>query len=403
MRLTELFTQVGYHAHLHQLKFHESDARFKLLIAGARFGKSLASARDVLVDALGGKSRGWLVAPTYGLTRPEFRYIRDDILTTMRGSVDQISHPPALHASWGAEVTCMSARLPETLLGEEIDWLILCEASHLDREAFDRFLRARLVSRNGRLLVPTTPRGHNWIHDLYQHAEDLDDWHVQHGATWDNPLVSADEVESARRSLPPEVFAEQFAGEFVTPYGRVYGEFDHALHVGEFTPPPGTQIFRGIDFGYRSPFACLWGCLDEHGTLHILREYYCPEKAIGIHADEIKQRDARYQAAGCRIGPAFVDPSGAEQRHILRGKGLQVLSARNDVKGGIEVVRQRLVVQDGVPGLRINPGCVNLLREIDAYVWESRFGGEDHALDALRYLCVSLQQRVGWKDKGFVW
>ena len=35
-----------YRPHAGQQAFHDSDARFKVLIAGARFGKSLAAARD---------------------------------------------------------------------------------------------------------------------------------------------------------------------------------------------------------------------------------------------------------------------------------------------------------------------------------------------------------------------
>lgn len=406
MRQNELFADIAYEPHVQQLAFHDNDARFKLLIAGARFGKSLASAKDILVDKLAGPSRGWLVGPTYALTRAEFRYIRDDVLRAMSGTVTQTDHPPALHSSWGAEVACMSAHMPESLLGEEIDWLILCEAAHIDRETFERFLRARLVSRNGRLLVPTTPRGHNWIYELYEHTADLQDWSVQQGATWENPHVSEAEIESARASLPTNVFAEQFAGEFVTPHGRVYEEFRHDIHVGEFSPGAGVQVFKSIDFGYRNPFACLWGCLDEDGRLCILREYYRSGAAMPLHVDAIRAVDDKFRALGCRIGPAFVDPSGAEQREMLRREGVHAVPAENHVEGGIEVVRERLVLRGGGAGLLIAPDCENLLREIDDYKWQEGrrpARGEDHALDALRYLCVSLSRRVDWKNSGFVW
>ena len=53
MRLDEFFHVVRYFPHAAQLKFHASDARFKVLIAGARFGKSMASARETLVLAPG--------------------------------------------------------------------------------------------------------------------------------------------------------------------------------------------------------------------------------------------------------------------------------------------------------------------------------------------------------------
>ena len=406
MRLHELFTAIRYAPHVRQLEFHDNDVRFKLLIAGARFGKSLASARDVLIDLLSGPTRGWLVGPTYALARPEFRYIRDDILSRMHGTVSSSNNPPTLHSSWGGEVICMSAHMPETLLGEEVDWMVLCEAAHISREAFERFLRARLVSRNGRLLVPTTPRGHNWIHELYEHAGDIDGWLTLQAPTWENPHVDPAEVKAARLSLTAETFAEQFAGEFVTPHGRVYAEFDHTRHVGDFTPGPGALIVKGIDFGYTNPFACLWGCVDEHGVLHILREYYRGKAAMTTHTQAIRAVDDRFRALGCRIGPAYVDPSGAEQRALLQQEGIQATPARNHVEGGIEVVRQRLVVNEGRAGLQIAPGCMNLLREIDGYIWdEARLPHkqDDHALDALRYLCVSLSRHVDWNVSGFLW
>lgn len=403
-----MFNDIAYEPHVQQLAFHDDDSRFKLLIAGARFGKSLASARDTLSDLLAGNTRGWLVGPTYALTRPEFRYIRDDMLHAS-DITEYSNHPPALTTRWGGEVVCMSARLPEALLGEEIDWLILCEGAHLDREAFDRFLRARLVTRNGRLLVPTTPRGHNWIYELYEGASKLEEWRVQRAATWDNPHVDEEEINAARRSLPQATFAEQFGGEFVTPHGRVYEEFDYELHVAPgLTPPPGAILHKGIDFGYVAPFACLWGYLDADDVLHIVHEYYRPERAMPLHIRSMREIDDRFRAMGCRMGAAYVDPSGAEQRNMLAQEGLHVLPANNHVEGGIEVVRRRLIPNaQGRAGLRIDASCMNLLREIDGYAWQDNARapgkGSDHALDALRYLCVALTRRVGWKPPGVVW
>lgn len=66
----------------------------------------------------------------------------------------------------GGEILGLSAHSPFSLVGEELDWLILCEAAHLDRESWERYLRPRLGTRLGRMIASSTPRGGNWMHEL---------------------------------------------------------------------------------------------------------------------------------------------------------------------------------------------------------------------------------------------
>jgi hypothetical protein len=348
MNLTELFQWLRYEPHPAQARFHQSDARFKILVAGARFGKSLAAARDNLAEVLAGSSRGWLVGPTFGLTQPEFEYMRRD-LAALGVPVQQAGPLPALHLPWGAVVECRSAHMPQTLLGREIDWLILCEAAHIEREAFERFLRARLTTRTGRLTVVTSPRGHNWIHGLYQRGlEHQPGWDSFRHATWENPLISAEEVESARAALPGPTFDEQYGGAFTTASGNVYREFQRALHVGKFGVPAGAIVYKAIDIGYTAPFACLWGVLDHDDRLLILREHYAEQLSIPEHAAAIHAIDDDLAAQGCTIGPAWADPAAAGERRMLADLGVRTLAAEKHVSGGIEVVRGRLLPrQDG--------------------------------------------------------
>ncbi len=418
MQLPPLFRATAYAPHAGQIRFHESDARFKILIAGARFGKSLASTKDVLSELTSGPSRGWMVAPTYALAQPELRYIMQDVQRRMgvpaavidggRGSWSRLRTP------WGAEVLCLSAQRQETLLGEEIDWLILCEAAHLDREAFERFLRARLTTRHGRLVVPTTPRGFNWVHELYQAGQGDDGaWASFRFATWDNPLISREEIDAARDSLPPEVFDEQYGGAFMTPAGAVYREFQPALHVVKgLQPPPGAIIYKAIDFGYTNPFCCLWAALDGDSRLLVLREHYLDSAIVDRHAEIIRDVDDAFVAAGHTMGPAFADPSGRMERQTLARLGIPTMAADNHIAGGVQMVRRLLSVRkDGTPGVYIDAGCRNLLREFEHYMWRESPGAaervprkeHDHALDALRYLCVALQARAGWQKQGAIW
>lgn len=416
MRASELFQLLRYSPHRGQIVFHESDARFKVLIAGARFGKSLAGSRDVLTDLASGPTRGWLVGPSYALAAQEFRYLQQDLRRIAGLACDvrdggRTGHS-LIRTPWGGEILSLSAHSPEGLLGEEVDWMLLCEAAHIKREAFERFLRARLASRQGRLVVPTTPRGRNWIHELYQHGLSEPGWASFHYATWDNPAIAQAEIEAARRQLPPEVFAEQFGGEFTLGAGRVYAAFNPATHVVKgLEAPPGAVVHRAIDYGFRNLTVCLWGTADPDDRTLILREHCGAGMNMDEHAARIRAIDAEFAAKGHTMGVSFADPAGLGYTAQMARCGLVFSNATTGVLAGINLVRQALVANAQGPGLLIDASCKVLIRELTTYHWDDAPEGvesrpvkvDDHAVDALRYLIAGLARRVGWNSGNSLW
>lgn len=405
-----------YHPHAGQQLFHYSEARFKLLIAGARFGKSLASAREALIEMLCGPTRGWLVAPTFSLAQPEFRFLAEGLRSFgCRRAREGGPHGPSLRLPWGAQARTMSALRPESLLGEELDWAIACEASHLEPDAFERYLRPRLATRIGRMVVPTTPHGRNWIYDLYRRVLEpgQSGWQAFRYATWENPGIAPSEIADARHSLPPEVFAEQYGGEFTGRRGRVYPEFSVQRHVvAELAPPAGAVFFKAVDFGYTNPFVCLWAALDSDGRLGVFDEYRLAGATLDVHAGEIRRRDEALARQGFIAGPCWADPSGRQEREELARHGVPAAAANNGLLAGINAVRERLLARkDGTPGLLVSGRCQGLVGEFETYSYDETLAGreplpvkqDDHALDALRYLCLALARRVDWRGVKALW
>jgi hypothetical protein len=81
-------------------------------------------------------------------------------------------------------------------------------------------------------------------------------------------------------------------------------------------------------------------------------------------------------------------------------------AARKDVGLGIQRVAERLVVlPDGYPRLFVSGNCINLVREMGMYVWQQRQDDRpvkeepakvnDHAMDALRYMVMGLDESYG--------
>jgi hypothetical protein len=376
----------------------------------ARFGKSLAAAREVIAWLAIPGTRGWIVAPSYRLGEKEFRYLAADARTLFHDAATVTSGglhgPSSIVVEDGGEAHVLSAVHPEGLLGEELDWLIISEASRIHGDVWPRFLRARLATRLGVAVMPSTPAGFNWMHGAFLRGHDGDapDWASFQYRTEDNPLIPAAEIEEARASLPVHTFAEQYGGEFTQPDGSVFADFDPAIHVidrraldrmvATANRPVGHYV--GIDFGYSAPMAMLRGMLIGD-LLVVVDEFY----ETGKQAHE-EARPFCLRAAPATVLRAYCDPSGKSQIDALRSAPSSVPAekANNHVAWGISLVRARLQPGiDGKPRLLVLSTCVNLIREFTTYGWgPGRSRGEpipakgqsDHAMDALRYLCAGL-------------
>jgi hypothetical protein len=144
----------------------------------------------------------------------------------------------------------------------------------------------------------------------------------------------------------------------------------------------------GIDFGFRNPFAAIWGTLDRDGVLWLTGEHYVRQRPLSYHAQHLP-RDVMW----------YADPSGANERSELRCAGFKVREGINDLRPGIAAVSARL--ENGT--LRVVQGCCpNLLAEAELYRYSDDPGDRqtevpvdehNHALAALRYLVSRLDHR----------
>lgn len=141
----------------------------------------------------------------------------------------------------------------------------------------------------------------------------------------------------------------------------------------------GLLRIGGIDFGFRNPFAAIWGLVDRDGVLWLTGEHYGREQALSEHAARLP-RDVTW----------YADPSGASDNCELRCAGFVVRRGDNERRPGIAAVRARL--ESG--RLRVLAGrCPNLLAEAGLYRYGPQTDGQrseepvdeqNHALAALR-------------------
>src|SRR4029077_3474928 len=138
------------------------------------------------------------------------------------------------------------------------------------------------------------------------------------------------------------------------------------------------------DFGWRNPFAAVWGFV-EAGTLWITDEHYRRRGTLAEHA-EVMPKNVEWIA----------DPAAASDIGQLRRWDYHIRSGKNAIREGIARVTARL--RTGT--LKVHRRCEHLLMESRLYRYptakERAAAGENpvdehnHALAALRYLISRL-------------
>jgi hypothetical protein len=186
-----------------------------------------------------------------------------------------------------------------------------------------------LAVSQGRLVALSTPFGQRgWF---YHEWVGTGPWkRVQ--ITWrDCPRISGAFIEEERRALGDAWVAQEYETLFTSLEGLVYPDFARA--AVDQGPVLSGRAVGGIDFGWRNPFAAVWGVLDRDDVLWLTGERYLSRTPLHEHATALR---ALGQLSW------FADPAGATEIAELRAAGLVVRAADNALRPGIAAVSSRL-------------------------------------------------------------
>jgi phage terminase large subunit-like protein len=193
-----------------------SKARFKVVAAGRRCGKSRLSAVSLLIEALNcpDGSSVMYVAPTMG----QARTIIWDLLHELGRPVIKSSHVNNLEITLvnGRKILVRGADNPDSLRGVSLTYLVLDECAFVKVDVWEKILRAALSDRKGRALFISTPSGRNWFYDIYKlgQSEEDEEWRSWHFTTADNETIDPKEIEAAKRTLSTFAFKQEYMSSF---------------------------------------------------------------------------------------------------------------------------------------------------------------------------------------------
>jgi hypothetical protein len=370
-----------------------SGARYKVVVCGRRWGKSVLGINEALKKTLSKPgSTVWYIAPTYGQAKTiawRFLISRLQLFPKQTQAKFRIQENQ-LQVTFpnGGVLALKGVDNPDSLRGSGLDYVVLDEYAMDNYQRYPvwrEIVRPALADRGGGALFISTPKGFNGFYDLYAYADSgLDkEWQA-----WRMPTSSCDhidkkELEAARRELGEDLFDQEFGAEFKKRSGLVYKEFDREVHLKPaYNPldiPRDWTMDIGIDFGAGHPTAAIFVMFNDlNDTAYVVDEFYQSEGIISENAEILMSTERKWmKKAYIRWG----DCAGKQEIIEYNKCGFIIAptpkgsgdSNTTSVEPGIQEIKSRLRVDpvDKVPKIYIGKNCVNLIKEFENYRWKA--------------------------------
>jgi hypothetical protein len=273
--------------HPGQVPVVESDARFKVLNCGRRWGKTKIGAK-LLIDNARSHDNGlvWWVAPTYRVVKRGYkevlRQLPRDFLThdPPPDTNFDAGRPVVLKLKNGCNIEFYSAERPQGMLGEGVDFVVQDEAASTPPMVWEQIIRPTLADKQGGGVLISTPRARNWFYKRWLAGQDPEngEWASWTFPSWTNPYLPKSEIEAMRGELPSLIFAQEVEAKFLAAGSSVFAWEDRSIQYDavldnqmvEDNPPAGS-IFLGIDLAKTTDFTVLYGAREDGRNVYFDR------------------------------------------------------------------------------------------------------------------------------------
>lgn len=344
------FHNTGYHPHEGQRLIHYDPTRHRALSNGRRWGKTLLGGKEAetmgfIKNFLGLPMQGWIIGPEYADSEKEFRVVYDSF---KKMGIDQVSSKflsnvesgsMRIRTKWGFDLQCRSARHPDSLVGEGLDFVLLVEAGRHHRRTFTEYVRPALSDKRGWSMmtgVPEIASDSSLLYWAYERGQDISkvQWSSWRMPSWSNNIVFPGgrfdpEILEAEDDLTEDEFLRQYGGEFVERIGRVMKQWDDDLHLVEIEYNPLWPLYAALDYGYTNDWVWLWIQVDPFNNVYVLGEQRWQEMDTEeVCEDIISRRLANEELWNLleKVNVIYCPPAEPSDTSIVRRKLLRPIA-----------------------------------------------------------------------------
>lgn len=365
-----------------QADVYADPARFKVLVAGRRWGKTELALATLLQACLNTDGVYRYIAPTQKLARKTLWRRK------LRRVLDPswLAKPPnetnlEIWFRWGAILEVLGADDPDALRGEGVSGAVLDEYADMAEETWPEAVRPSLADMRGWALFVGTPKSFNHFHTLYDRGQSglYPAWKSWQFRSIENPLLDAEEIAEARATTDPRTFRQEWEASFEALSGRAYYAFDRKTHVKPVELQNELPVCLSFDFNI-NPATAMLG--QGYGA-----DAWVWKEVFVTHAGGEATRAAA-MAAKAKLhevgwtGPVRIygDPTGkagkttgpsdhAILREVFPLATWCIRPHAPHVRDRVAAVNARCETMDGLHHLRVDPSCVHLIADLEQVVF----------------------------------
>lgn len=264
----KLADYIEYKPNQWQREVQKSDARFKVICAGRRSGKSLYVTNDpkdgIVSDLLIPNQYVWVVAPNYDLTQRVWvpivqlaRFKFPDVIKRIWDTKGAFR----LETHLGTTIEAKSAEDPEKLVGAGLTKIIIDEAALIKKKAWYESLRPTLIgtktTKVGKAIFIGTPKGKNHFYDLWLNGKDPNkpEWESWRYSSYDNEYLDKKELDKLTKDMPEYEYRQEILAEFEETAEQVFRNIKKNI---KYTVQIDEPHVMGIDLGRKGAYSVVY-------------------------------------------------------------------------------------------------------------------------------------------------
>ena len=361
-----------------QLEFYQLTDKYPAFVGGFGTGKTETLANCAIRDGL--MSSSALIAlyePTYDLVRLILAPRMEQKLTDMGIRYKYNKQENIIYTSSGqcGDFVLRTLENPARIVGYQSYRAHVDEIDTLKKDQA-QLAWQKIIARNrqqpedvadplNRVSAYTTPEGYRFVYDTWGRNPKKGYVMVQ-AATYSNPFLPEDYVDTLRDSYPPALISAYIEGKFTNlTSGSVYPDFCRKLNHTDEVERPGEALLIGMDFNR----------LKMSAVVYVIRDGW--PVAVGEITDG-------------RDTPSMVETF--HQRYRLKGHALTIFpdasgqnsSSKNASESDLSIIRSAGM---SVRAHSVNPAIADRVNAVNALILNER---GDRRLKVNTYRCPHL-------------
>jgi hypothetical protein len=374
--------------------------RFKVVVAGRRFGKTFLSIRQLCYHARLPNQNIFYITSSYRAAKMIVWKPLKERLLNLKWVVKVNESELSITLKNGSVISLKGAENPDSLRGASLSYVVIDEVADVDADLWISVIRPALADQKGGAMFIGTPKGKsNWLYDLYLiEKEQSKIWASWQYTTIEGGFVDEEEITQARADMSLKQFRQEFEATFETTENRVAWAFIRDDNIKEAPDHIDHSIIHiGMDFNVSPATAAIF--VKDDAKMYQIDEILMYSSNTNELVTEIK---TRYPKSKIFVYP---DPSGNQRRTsaggmtdhtILSNAGFVLKAPRkhDPVRDRINAYNARLCSADGTNNLYISSTAKYTIESLDKFTFKEgtqvpdKDSGYDHMFDAASY-CIA--------------